>query len=135
MKNEIEYKVIDWQQNGKAIEPPDGFNVGDYFAHGKYLGPDSDGIEPVLQIRYEDGIHMTQYFSNEGGAWFLVGYDGVQRDIPGTGEIAKAFADRVESGNKRKRGYRLDSAAHRTARLKVDPETRREPVTMEWPLC
>jgi hypothetical protein len=80
MKNE--YKLISWKRNGARIEAPAGCNVSDYFRGGKYLGPDEDGVEPVLHIRYEDGVHVTQYFTNEHGGWMLVGYDGVLREVP-----------------------------------------------------
>lgn len=44
------------------------------------------------RLPYEDGYHMTQYFANDGDGWYLIGYDGVARDIPDTGDIADAFA-------------------------------------------
>lgn len=51
----------------------------------------------TTRIPYEDGIHMTQYFVNDGSGWALIGYDGVLRDIPEDGEIAEAFAALVEA--------------------------------------
>ena len=98
MKNttDLEYKLIGWKQNGQPIEPPDGIHAEDYFRDGRYIGPDTDGVEPIIQIRYENGIHMTQYFTNEQpDGWLLVGYDGVLRDIDDEGEIADAFAARM----------------------------------------
>jgi hypothetical protein len=46
----------------------------------------------MTQIPYEDGVHMTQYFVHDGEGWYLIGYDGVARDISDDGEIAEVFA-------------------------------------------
>ena len=42
-------KCTGWTQNGTAIEAPEGYHAPDYFRDGKFLGPDADGIEPVIQ--------------------------------------------------------------------------------------
>lgn len=43
-------KVIGWKQNGQEIETPAGIHAEDFFgADGRYLGPDSDGVEPVFE--------------------------------------------------------------------------------------
>ena len=90
--NKIEYKVLGWRRDGAVIEVPEGIHAEDFFVSGQYAGPDGDGVEPVLHIRYEDGVHMTQKFTNEHKeGWFLIGYDGILRDIPDTGEVADAF--------------------------------------------
>ncbi len=39
-----------WQQNGRGIPDPEGYNAWDYFStSGEYLGPDEDGIEPIFE--------------------------------------------------------------------------------------
>lgn len=86
------YAVIGWQRKGQPVETPAGINADDYFPDGRYIGPGSDGIEPIVRIAYEDGYSMTQYFVNEGGAWALIGSDGVLRGLPEDGDVADAFA-------------------------------------------
>jgi hypothetical protein len=93
MTNQASIELIGWQKNGQPIETPAGINVYDYFADGRYAGPDTDGVEPIVRIAYEDGYSMTQYFTNEGSGWALIGADGVLRDIPEDGGIAEAFAE------------------------------------------
>lgn len=41
-------KVIGWTKNGVPCEAPNGIHAEDFFRDGKYLGPDSDGVEPVF---------------------------------------------------------------------------------------
>ena len=86
------YTVTGWQKNGERIENPAGINADDYFRNGRYIGADSEGVEPILRIAYDDGFSLTQYFTNEDGAWALIGADGVLRDLPEDGDVAEAFA-------------------------------------------
>ena len=43
------------------------------------------------KIKYDDGVHMVQYFIRDSDGWHLIGYDGVQRDVPKKGPIRDAF--------------------------------------------
>jgi len=46
---EIESGALEFIGWSNGAEYLDGYNLGDYFdGDGAYLGPDSDGIEPVL---------------------------------------------------------------------------------------
>ena len=60
------------------------------------------GSKPKKQrIPWDDGYHMTQYFANDGdgNGWYLIGYDGVRRNLPRKGEGYEAFKELVRKRN------------------------------------